>query len=498
MTATPTGLFFNHGNREALEQVKNLRLAKITAVDTEDMVVEIEFLEETTGKTRVPIPMPMAYPGGGIYTVPKAGALVLVGLRSMQTPIIIGYYPYNAFSPDSYFALQRQVFGIPDPLSEGDIFMRAASGFAKCSVCNVISPSEAWTTNIDPNTLVERCPNCNVPAYVNDDQGLIQKLNKLLLGMTMHMRSDGKLFIQGDNLLSRANGDTQRLLKMVIDGVSGDITISDAGDWNLTANGDLFESSNNRTISVAGQSEEVADTRVVNTNQDVVENMVNKTVTAADTLLHVAQTISLRALTAMNVKTPSLTDIVEGDHLYSAGSLVASIDGDRAYDVGGDDSEDIVGSKTITIGTTLSVTVVGGSTVAIGGDSTVKITGSSSSTVLGTYSISATGAISITSTGGSTSVTGTTVVFNGGVLPVARKTDATLINNATDPAFITFLGDLYTILNDLQGSYNVHTHISGVPTTPTGPAVPLSTATVPTPPTTVDGIIDQGNTTVLA
>lgn len=493
----PTGMFFARGNQDALDQVKNLRLAKITSVDTEDMVVQIEFLEETTSKTRVPIPMPMAYPGGGIYTVPKAGAMVIVGMRSMQTPIILGYYPYNAFSPDSYFSLQRQVFGIPDQLSEGDILMRAASGFAKCAICNVISPTEAWSANVDPNTLAERCPNCNAPAYVNDEQGLIQKLNKLLLGMTMHMRSDGKLFIQGDNLLSRSNGDTQRLLKMIIDGVSGDITISDAGDWSITANGDLFESSKSRTIKVEGQSEEVADTRVVNTNQDVVESMVNKTVTAADTILHVAQTISIRALSAMNVKTPTLSEIVEGDHLYSAGSLVAVVDGERTFTVGGDDTEEITGSKTVEIGTTLSVTVVGGSTVAIGGNSVVEITGSETITAGGAYSISATGAITITSSA-QTSVTGTTVVFNSGVLPVARKTDATLINSATDPAFITFLSDLQTILTDLQTSYNVHTHISAAPGVPTGPAVPLSTATVPTPPTTVDGIIDQGNTTVLA
>jgi len=480
-----------------LDQVKNLRLAKITAVDTEDMVVEIEFLEESTGKTRVPIPMPMAYPGGGVWTIPKAGALVLVGLRSMQTPIIIGYYPYNAFSPDSYFALQRQVFGIPDELNEGDILMRTVSGFAKCSICNVITPTEGWTANIDPTTLVERCPNCNSVAYVNDEQGLIQKLNKLLLGMTLHMRSDGKLFLQGDNLLSRANGDTQRLLKIVIDGVSGNVTVADAGDWNVTATGDFFESSKNRTISVAGQSEEVADTRVVNTNQDVVENMVNKTVQAADTLLHTAQTLSLRALSAMNVKAATLTEIVDGDHLYSAGSLVASIEGDRVLDVGGDDAEEITGSKTITIGTTLGITVLGGSTVSIGGDSVVTVTGAETKTVGGAWSLSATGAVSIVSAA-QTSITGTAVVFNGGILPVARKTDATLINNVTDPTFMTFLTDLQVILNDIQASYNVHTHISAIPGNPTGPAIPLSTATVPTPPATITGKIDAGNLTVLA
>lgn len=494
---SPSSLFFGKGNSEAVDQVKNLRLAKITAVDTEDMVVDVEFLEETAGKTRVPIPMPMAYPGGGIYTVPKAGSLVIIGMRSMQTPVILGYYPFNAFSPDSYFALHRQVFGIPDDLSEGDILMRAASGFAKCATCNVISPVEAFAANLNPTTLVEQCPNCNSPAFVNDDQGLIQQLNKLLLGMTIHMRSDGKLFIQADNLLSRENGDTQRLLKIMVDGVTGNITISDAGDWNLTANGDIFESSTNRTINVLGQHEEIADTRVVNTNQNVVENMVSKTVQAADTLLHIAQTLSLKALGTMNVKANVLSEIVDTDHVYSAGSLTAEVDGDRLYGIGGDDEEQITGSKTIGIGTTLGVTVLGGTTISVGGDFSTTVVGASSTTIGGAYSVSATGTISLVSAA-QASITGTTVVFNGGVLPVARKTDATLINNLTDPTFMAFLIGLQTILTDLQTVYNLHTHISAIPGNPTGPTNAPSTASVPTPPTSVTGKINAGNTTVLA
>lgn len=458
---SPMNLFFNHGNREALEQVKGLRLAKIASVNVDDMVAEIEFLEESTGKTRVPLPMPTAYPGGGIFSVPKKGAMVIVGIRSMQVPIILGYYPFNAFTPDSYFAISRQVFGIPDELSEGDVFMRAASPFAKCAACGVTSALEGFEANLDPNSLIERCPNCSAPAFVNDENGQIAKLNKLLLGMTLHMRADGKLFIQGDNQASRENGDTERLIKIVIDGVTGNMTIADAGDLNVTAQGSVFLGCKKMTVKSDGPIEEVADSRVANIGNDSVENVMNKTIQAANTVLATAQTLSLKALGIMNLGADTRATTVTGDDVLSAGSLIASIDADREVQVGANDIEEIILSKTVTIGTTLGVTVKGGSTMDVGidhkvtvtgaltekcGSYSMTVTGASSTSVTGAYSVAATGAVTIASSGSTASLAGTSVILNGGTLGVARLTDTALSSTASDPAFWLFVNNLIAFL----------------------------------------------------
>jgi len=490
-------LFYDRGNRDAVDGVQHLRLAKITSVNVEDMVADIEFLEESSGKTRVAIPMPSAYPGGGIWAVPRTGAIVIVGLRSMQMPIILGYYPFNAFAPDSYFSIIRQVYGIPDAINEGDVLMRAASGLAKCTSCGLIFTMEEFAANIDPNTLIERCPQCQTPAFVNDENGQISQLNKVMLGMTMHMRSDGKLFIQGDNTASRENGDTQRLLKIVIDGVTGNITIQDAGDMNIVSQGNVFLGCKRLAVRSDGEIEEMSENRTTNVSQDAVEAVLNKTLTATNTLLYTAQTLSLQALGFMNLTAADRITAISGDDALNATSLTVSLSEDRVINVGTTDTENILGSRTISIGGSLGETVVGGHTLSVGGDQMITITGSSSATIGGSYTLNAVGAVTITSSA-QTSINGSTVVFNGGVLPVARKTDATLIDAATDATFMTFLTDLQTILTDLQTVYNVHTHISGAPTTPTGPPVPLSTATVPTAPTSVTGKINNGNNTVLA
>lgn len=492
----PNGLFFSQGNRDALDSVKALRLAKITAVDTVDMVVDIEFLEESSGKTRVPIPMPSAYPGGGIYSVPRKGAVVIVGIRAMQVPIILAYYPFNAFSPDSYYAISKQVFGIPDDLAEGDIFMRPAANAARCVICGVTSSLVAWESNLDNTTLIERCPNCNIPAYVLDENSQIKTLNKLQLGSTFHMRSDGKIFIQGDNLANSEDGVGSQF-KIVIDGVTGNVTISDAGDIDLSANGNVNLSGKDIALSATGTIAQSMTSKTENIDGDRFESAVNRTIQASNTLLATATTLSLRALADMSLEADSRTATVGKTDTYATGTLVATVNLNRTVTVKGDDIETVAGSKTMSVGTALSLTVGGGVTVSIGGSETVKIAGSSTTTVTGTHGVTSTGAMSLASSA-QMSLNGTTIVLNGGVKAVARKDDATLINNVTDSTFIQFLTDLQTILADIQTVYNLHTHISNVPGNPTGPTNAPSTATVPTPPGTVTGKINAGNNTVLA
>jgi len=493
---TPTGLFFSQGNRDALDSVKALRLAKITAVDTVDMVVDIEFLEESSGKTRVPIPMPSAYPGGGIYSVPRKGAVVIVGIRAMQVPIILAYYPFNAFSPDSYYAISKQVFGIPDDLAEGDIFMRPAANAARCVVCGVTSSLTAWESNLDNTTLIERCPNCNIPAYVLDENSQIKTLNKLQLGSTFHMRSDGKIFIQGDNLANSEDGVGSQF-KIVIDGVTGNVTITDAGDFDLSANGNVSLSGKDIAMSASGTIAQSMTSKTENIDGDRFESAVNRTIQASNTLLATAATLSLRALADMNAEADSRVTTVGKTDTYATGTLIATVNQNRTVTVNGADSETVAGAKTMSVGTALSLTVGGGVTVAIGGSETVTVAGSSLTKVTGTYGVTSTGAMSLISSA-QISLTGTSIVLNGGVLPVARKTDATLINAVTDPTFMQFLTDLQTILTDIQTVYNLHTHLSALPGNPTGPTNAPSTATVPTPPTSVTGKIDNGNLTVLA
>lgn len=458
--------FFGQGNREALEQVKGLRLAKITSVNVDDMVAEIEFLEESSGKTRVPIPMPMSYPGGGIFSIPKKGAIVLVGIRAMQMPMIISFYPFNVFSPDSNYAIMKQVFGMPDELSEGDVFLRAASQFAKCATCFVISSIAAWEAKLDPTTLVELCPNCEAPAHTVDESGKIASLNKIQLGMTLHMRSDGKLFFQGDNMSDRGEGDTQRLIKGVIDGVTGDVTLTDANDIVVDANGNSSLTCSKATTVALNGIEESSDSRVENVTLDSIENVLNKTIDADDTVLITAETITARAAGIMDRSSGNLIESVDEDHTYVSGSLSAATSGNRTWVVGSvaipaDDFETIYGSTTVIIGGSVGETITGGVTMTIGGAQAVTVTGASSTTfsggrtlvitgastttVTGAYSMSATGVVTLSSVA-AMNISGATVVLNSGTLGVARLNDTTLSSAASDPVFWLFYNNLVAFL----------------------------------------------------
>lgn len=494
----PPNLFYHKGNSEALEQVKSLRLAKVTSVNAGDMVVDIEYLEESGGRTRVPIPMPSAYPGGGIYCVPRKGALVLVGVRVMQSPVIVAFYPFNTFSPDSYNAIAKQVFGIPDQMSEGDILFRAASDSARCTVCGTTSLMTSWEINVDPTTLIERCPNtsCEAPAYVNDKSGKIIKTNKKQLGTTLHLQSDGTVFFQGDNLSSVENGDTSRLFKFVIDGVTGDVTVSDANDVNIFGGGQANLDFRSVAITADDTITESANSRSQNISTSSLEVALNRTIQATDTLLETANILSLKALSTMNVESLNRSVTIGDSDTYSVGTLVAYVDESRTVTIGSpdnptpsNDTEIITGSKSVTVGADLAFTVTG--------NKSVVVTGDFSTTITKTGSISSVGAMTIASTGANLALNGTSVVLNGGTLAVARKTDATLIDNLTDSTFITFMSNLIVLLNDIVMQYNLHTHpVAGALAGST--TMQITALPVPTAPVTVTGKINGGNNTVKA
>lgn len=498
----PTTMFHGRGNSDIVDQVKNLRLAKITAVNLDDMVVDIEFLEESSGKTRVPIPMPSVYPGGGVFSVPKKGALVIVGLRSMQVPVILAYYPFNAFSPDSFYAISKQVFGIPDDLSEGDVFIRSASDSSKCIVCGVTSSNSAFEANIDPTELVERCPNCNAPAYVNDENGRIKVLNKKQLGATFHMRSDGQIFIQGDNLASASNGDTERLLKIVINSVTGDITVQDAGDFIVNANGNAALDCKSLTITSNSKIEEGAASRSQQISGDSTESALNRTIQAKDTLSLAGNDISVKALSSITQESAGRSIVIGNTDTYVTGDLNATIQKNRVVRVLGDDVETVTMSKSVTVGTTLTVSVSGGSTVSIGGAEVVSVTGDSTVTVGGdhsfsvvgassvvvggAYSLQATGAASITSAS-TTDIAGSIVRFNAGVLAVARVTDTTLSNAASDGQYWAFIGNLVAFLTTFA--------VDSTPFVASQAAAAVAAASIPFG---ITSKITSGNTTVKA
>lgn len=78
------------------------------------------------------------------------------------------------------------------------------------------------------------------------------------------------------------------------------------------------------------------------------------------------------------------------------------------------------------------------------------------------------------------------ITMNNGSKGAARVDDPIVITSATDTAFIQ-------LLTDFINTFNLHTHISGVPGNPTGPATPplLDPA-----PTTITGKVSTGSGTV--
>lgn len=516
-------LFFNHGNRASIEEVKYLRIAQILSVDTVNMMCELNVLDKTATRSTVPLPLPMVYPGGGIIAVPTRGAHVVVGIRAMQMPLILAYYPFNTMAPDSYFQMYKQVYGMPETLQEGEIYIRARSDSAKCVACGVVSLLTAWEANIDTTTGIEQCPanQCNAPASVLDAATglpLPGSVNKQFMGSTLRMTPQAELFYQADNIMSPEKGDTSRVFKLYINGVTGDVSFINANDISFQSNGNFYVGCQNFTVKADQQITETTQNKNTNTNQTTAANFTDHVMNATSSLTLQAQTLNHMITGFLNEtmlnRTVSIAKAVDGSggaDTYEAASHTVFISGDqnslgRITQIGLIDGSttnaisdelDLYGAEVKNVYGTSTVTIVGASTAAYTSNYGLTVGGNLSQSVTGSWT-STSASANLTATG-AFNLHGTNLIFNGGTLPTARQTDATVINAATDPTFINFFTLLQTFLTAFVTAFDSHVHTSaaaGSPTTP--PTVPFVTPTVPAPPTTATGKITGGNTTVLA
>ena len=496
-----------------VEDIKSLRLATITFVDARTMLADIEFLDDKTSRSGVPLPVPTMYPGGGVIAVPTEGAVVVVGMRAQQVPLVLAYYPYNVFTPGSVFQQVMNMWGMSESLSPGDVYLRARSDSAKCQVCNVISSIEAIQATADPETTLTYCPNCKTPSATVDSDGVVTAVNTQILGATFHMRADGTIFLQSSNLQSPDQGDASRLFKLAIDGRTGDMTLEGVGDLNVDASGDAYLGCRNLTLNASGAIEENATERRYNTASEVLENSLARVIQAADTLKMLAPMISLAATAAggtglISHEADNRTASVKLSDILSAGEIslttvsdeAAGSSGDRTVLIAGDDDELVLGAKSVSGAKEISVQAA--TTLTLQGLSPANADGSlsespGSKVALGTnLSAETTGTMLIQSTGdgeikslATMKVTGASVLLNNGSLGVARTTDAIQLN----AAFTSFLTSLMTWLTNFQTFYNAHGHaaLGSPPST-------LYAAAAPSPTTPVAGTITGGSSTVKA
>ena len=434
--------FYEEGNSEITGQMDAVQLAVIKAVDTDSMTADIEWLGTKGGRSRVTLAMPMAGPGYGVYCIPKRGTMCAVGMRNWQVPLILAYLPANAFSPLSFFDQMREEFGLADSLHEGDVLLRSLSDVAKCDECGTVSPLAAWSANLDPATLREKCPECGAPASVVDQStGTVLKVNKIQFGATFHMRSDGRVEFQLNNR-AMPGEDADRLLKIIVTPDSN-ISIVHANDLDLGADGNITMRCQDFTVDARGAVSERSTSRNSQVATDNIEAHTSKTIKAENLLGLEADTISSKAAT-----------------------LISQEAGVRRSKVTEDDLEE-VGRKTVKSADTIT--------------------------------IEAAADIKVRSTGANINFNAVKIVMQDGTLKVARDTDPTLADSSTDAAFFTFLTNLVSTINlFFTVTYNLHTHVSAAPGVPTGPPVPLQVASAPAAPSQLDGKINGGEPTILA
>lgn len=520
MSKEMSEMFFNTGNRQAIEDVKTLRLAQIIAVDTKNMMATINILDGTSYRTTVPLPLPMVYPGGGIIAVPGRGAHVVVGIRAMQMPLILGYYPYNTMSPDSYFQMFKQMYGFPETFEEGEVFIRARGKSAKCITCGTVSTLDAWQARLQPTTNIELCPNtaCNTPAVNLGPNGLPvdgpngePAYNKQFMGSTLRMTADAQLFYQADNIMSPEKGDTSNIFKFHIDGASGDVTLSDARNIRFLSSGDFYVRCQNYTVKADNSITETTQNKNFNSNDTVSDSVQSHILTATDTIAHVAQTLVATVAGYMSHTVGSRVLQIKNSDSYSAVGQTITVTGSsngvvtsgpaRLTQIGLSD-----GSTTSTISDDLELygaeirNVHGSSTVTIVGAATFAASSTYGLTVGTDYTQNVTGSWTGTSASANLTATGAfnlhglNLIFNNGTLGVARVSDTVLVTATSDPVFINYFTLLKTFLDSFAAIYNLHTHAS-LGATPLPLMIP---ATSPDVPTQASGKITTGNTTVLA
>jgi len=469
-------LFFNQGNKQAIEEVKYLRLAQILSIDLTNMMCNILILDKTSFRQNVPLPLPMVYPGGGIIAVPTKGAHVVVGIRPMQMPLILAYYPFNTMAPDSYFAMFKQTYGFPEELQEGEILIRARGDSAKCLSCKIISLLTAWEANLDPTTMMEQCPNCKAPAFAMDPTTQLPvagSINKQILGSTLRMTPQAELIYFADNIMSKEDGDTQGLFELYIDGKTGNVSFANAGNISFDSSGDFFVKCQNYTVKADNSVTETTQNKNFDTAQSLVESCQDRTFNAVNSLNFKASSINESITTTLSQNMTDRVLVISGTDSYEAASSTVFIEGDSDGN-----------GRLIQIGTATSMAsddleLYGDEIKNVYGESTVTIVGAASITASSTYSLSATEALSLS---------GSQTILNNGTLAVARVGDSALSTIASDPAFWAFFNSLINFLT--------------VFSTDTPPAFAASKAAAATAaalaPASMKSLITSGNGTVLA
>lgn len=430
--------FFNKGNQEITEQADRIRLAVIKAVDTHNLTAEIEWLDDKGGKTKVPLPMPMAGPGYGVFAIPTRGTIVSVGLRAMQMPLILGYYPANIFTPLSYFPQQRNELKLSGELSEGDVLIRSRGNVARCSKCNAVSPLGSWAGNLDPNTGIERCPSCRWPSVTIDPgTGAVKEVFKVQYGSSFHMKASGEVEFHLNNTSDPDKGDTDRLFKITID-TDSNVTITNAKNLYFGVDKACTIDCEDFTVQARNAITEVSTTKNRMVATDDVETHITKTIKAEQSLALGGDTLALSGTSLLTQESKIRNATTEQDDIETVGRKVLKSSGE------------------------------------------IEVEGA--------------GLVSVKSTGDNLTLDGVKVILQGGQLAIARKTDGTIIDSSTDSAFITFMSNLVSVINTFfTTTYNTHTH-----TGPGAPPVPTQIAPAPTAPTQAVGKITSGNDTVLA
>ena len=479
-------LFFNKGTSTAIDDVKYLRLATIISVDTVKMVCDLMLGDKTSPRTGVPIPLPMVYPGGGIFAIPSRGAQVVVGIRAMQMPLILAYYPMNMMAPDSYFQMFKQVYGIPENLQEGEVFIRARGDSAKCLNCDVISLLLEWEANVDPGTTIERCPNCNVAALTMDPTSQLPvagSLVKQVMGSTLRMTPQAELFYQADNIMSPDKGDTRNIFKLYINGQTGEVSFMNAGDISFQSNGQFYIGCQNFILKSETGISEVAQQRVASVtsgNGTDVETTQSKTITALDTL-------SLNA--------PAINETAGGFLTQKAADRVSQIVGDGLPGIGGTDSYE-TGSQTVVVsgdasglGRLVQIGTSDGKTTSFLFDE-LDLYGSEIKTIYGTQAVSVVGASSW-KVGGILNIAAPVISLNTGKLPVARVSDSAVSTAVSDPAFWAFMNAITTFLAVFQTE-------AGALTPPMTGSIAAAAVIEGLMPTSIKSLITSGAKGVLA
>jgi len=255
-------IFSNIGDKDNLELYKGLRLATIINVDEDKAVVSLQWLDKSGGRRQVPLSMPFCEQGWGIYAMPRKYGIVVCLTRPYEFPVIIAYIPPNFMGLDSSWKQFKQQSNMPQDFKSGEIILRNMIPKAKCRVCKVVSTFADWAANYGyvSGTLyptlnglkVEKCPSCNVPAFILDANKIdIKTVNKIQMGILIYMKQDGKMRIKLNDGLDASDGFTKGSIVDILFDENSNLTVTGIQNLNI--------SSDNTTINAGGNNSIVLD-----------------------------------------------------------------------------------------------------------------------------------------------------------------------------------------------------------------------------------------------